>query len=216
MQLYDSFGPNPRAMRMFLAEKGISIPTKSVDLMAAENRKPPYTDRNPGGQLPALELDNGKCIGETVAIWEYLEEKHPAPALIGATAEERAEARQWQRRVELLITEHLYNGFRYAEGAELFKPRMRILPEAAPGLKAIVQDKLKWLDALLEGKDYIAGNRFTVADIILFSALDFGGSVGQKIDPSLKNVNAWFSRVGSRPSAKASLHPASAQTGMKG
>jgi glutathione S-transferase len=216
MQLYDSFGPNPRAMRIFLAEKGITIPIKPVDLMAAENRKPPYTDRNPGGQLPALELDNGKCIGETVAIWEYLEEKHPTPALIGATAEERAETRQWQRRVELLITEHLYNGFRYAEGAELFKPRMRILPEAAPGLKAIVQDKLKWLDGLLEGKEYIAGNRFTVADIILFAALDFGGSVGQKIDPSLKNVNAWFKRVESRPSAKSSLHPASAQTGMKG
>ena len=216
MQLYDSFGPNPRAMRMFLAEKGITIPTKSVDLMAAENRKPPYTDRNPGGQLPALELDNGKCIGETVAIWEYLEEKHPTPALIGATAEERAETRQWQRRIELQITEHLYNGFRYAEGAELFKPRMRILPEAAPGLKAIVQDKLKWLDGLLEGKQYIVGNRFTVADIILFAALDFGGSVGQKIDPSLKNVNAWFKRVESRPSAKSSLHPASAQTGMKG
>jgi glutathione S-transferase len=216
MQLYDSFGPNPRAMRIFLAEKGITIPTKPVDLMAAENRKPPYTDRNPGGQLPALELDNGKCIGETVAIWEYLEEKHPTPALIGATAEERAETRQWQRRVELLITEHLYNGFRYAEGAELFKPRMRILPEAAPGLKAIVQDKLKWLDGLLEGKEYIAGNRFTVADIILFAALDFGGSVGQKIDPSLKNVNAWFKRVESRPSVKSSLHPASAQTGMRG
>jgi len=216
MLLYDSFGPNPRAMRMFLAEKGITIPIKNVDLMGAENRKPPYTDRNPGGQLPALELDNGKCIGETVAIFEYLEEKHPTPSLIGATAEERAEARQWQRRIELQITEHLYNGFRYAEGAELFKTRMRILPEASAGLKSIVQDKLKWLDAQLEGKEYIAGNRFTVADIILYCALDFGGSVGQKIDPSQKNVNAWFKRVESRPSAKSSLHPASAQTGMKG
>ncbi|MDB5107409.1 MAG: Glutathione S-transferase domain protein [Candidatus Binatus sp.] len=216
MQLYDSFGPNPRAMRMFLAEKGITIPTKSVDLMAAENRKPPYTDRNPGGQLPALELDNGKCIGETVAIWEYLEEKHPKPALIGATAEERAEARQWQRRIELQITEHLYNGFRYSEGLELFKPRMRVLPEAAPGLKAVVQDKLKWLDGLLEGKQYIAGDRFTIADIILYAALDFGGSVGQKIDPSQKNLSAWFKRVEERPSAKSSLHAASAQTGMRG
>ena len=216
MQLYDSLGPNPRALRMYLAEKGISIPKKDVDLLGAENRKPPYTDRNPGGQLPALELDNGKCIGETVAIFEYLEEKHPTPSLIGATAEERAEARQWQRRIELQITEHLYNGFRYAEGAELFKTRMRILPEASAGLKAIVQDKLKWLDAQLEGKEYVAGNRFTVADIILYCALDFGGSVGQKIDPSQKNVNAWFKRVESRPSAKASLHPASAQTGMKG
>ena len=216
MQLYDSLGPNPRALRMYLAEKGISIPKKDVDLMGAENRKPPYTDRNPGGQLPALELDNGKCIGETVAIFEYLEEKHPTPSLIGTTAEERAEARQWQRRIELQITEHLYNGFRYAEGAELFKTRMRILPEASAGLKSIVQDKLKWLDAQLEGKEYIAGNRFTVADIILYCALDFGGSVGQKIDQSLKNVNAWFKRVESRPSAKSSLHPASAQTGMKG
>ena len=216
MQLYDSLGPNPRALRMYLAEKGISIPKKDVDLMGAENRKPPYTDRNPGGQLPALELDNGKCIGETVAIFEYLEEKHPTPSLIGATAEERAEARQWQRRIELQITEHLYNGFRYAEGAELFKTRMRILPEASAGLKSIVQDKLKWLDAQLQGKEYIAGNRFTVADIILYCALDFGGSVGQKIDPSQKNVHAWFKRVESRPSAKASLHPASAQTGMKG
>jgi glutathione S-transferase len=216
MQLYDSFGPNPRAMRMFLTEKGIKIPTKDVDLMGAENRKPPYTDRNPGGQLPALELDNGKCIGETVAIWEYLEEKHPTPALIGSNAEERAEARMWQRRVELQITEHMYNGFRFAEGAELFKNRMRILPEAAPGMKLIVQDKLKWLDALLEGKQYIAGDRFTIGDIILFCALDFGGGVGQKIDPSLKNVNAWFKRVEARPSAKSSLHPASAQNGMKG
>jgi glutathione S-transferase len=216
MQLYDSLGPNPRAMRMFLAEKGISIPLKNVDLMGAENRKPPYTDRNPGGQLPALELDNGKCIGETVAIWEYLEEKHPTPPLIGTTAEERAETRQWQRRVELQITEILYNAFRYSEGAQLFKERMRILPEAAPGMKAVVQDKLKWLDKLLEGKQYIAGDRFTVADIILYCALDFGGSVKQPLDPSLKNLNAWFKRVDSRPSAKSSLHPAAAQVGMKG
>ena len=85
MLLYDSFGPNPRAMRMFLAEKGITILKKDIDLMNAENRRPPYTDRNPGGQLPALELDNGKCIGETVAIWEYLEEKNPNPPLIGST-----------------------------------------------------------------------------------------------------------------------------------
>jgi glutathione S-transferase len=201
---------------MFLTEKGITLPTTDVDMMKGDNRKPPYTDRNPGGQVPALELDNGQCIGETVAIWEYLEEKHPRPALIGATAEERAEARQWQRRVELLITEHLYNGFRYSEGLQMFRDRMRVLPEAATGLKAIVQDKLKWLDQLLEGKQYIAGDRFTVADIILYCALDFGGGVNQKIDPSLKNVNAWFKRVDSRPSAKSSLHPASEKTGMKG
>jgi glutathione S-transferase len=216
MLFYDSLGPNPRALRMFLAEKGISIPTKDINLMGAENRQPPYTDRNPGGQLPALELDSGKCLGETVAIFEYLEEKHPNPALIGTNAEERAETRQWQRRIELNITEHLYNGFRYSEGIELFKSRMKVLPEAANGLKAIVQEKLKWLDGLMGNKQWIAGDRFTIADIILYSALDFGAGVGQKIDPSASKVKEWFDRVGARASAAKSLHPMSASAGIRG
>jgi glutathione S-transferase len=216
MLLYNSFGPNPRAMRMFLAEKGIIIPTRDVDLMGAENRQPPYTDRNPGGQIPALELDNGKCIGETVAIWEYLEEHHPAPALIGTTPEERAETRQWQRRVEQNITENLYNGFRFAEGYELFKNRVPCAPEAAPGLKMITQARLKWLDGLIAGREYIVPNRFSIADIILYCALDFGGGVGQKLDPSIANVNAWFKRIDARPSATASMHPAAGQLKMKG
>lgn len=216
MQMYDSFGPNPRANRMFLLEKKITIPTKTIDLLKAENRQPPYTERNPGGQLPALELDSGKCIGETVAIWEYLEEKNPSPALIGATAEDRAETRQWQRRVEQNITENLYNGFRFAEGFELFKNRVPCEPEAAPGLKRITQARLKWLDGLIAGREFIVPNRFTIADIILYCAVDFASGVGQKIDPSLNNVNNWFKRIDSRPSAKASLHPASEQLKMKG
>ena len=216
MQLYDSFGPNPRAMRMFLIEKGIDIPRKDIDLRRGENRRSPYTDRNPSGQLPALELDNGECIGETVAIWEYLEEKNLNPPLIGTNAEDRAEARMWQRRIEQRITENLYNGFRFAEGQQIFNGRMRLIPEAAPGLKATVQDNLKWLDGLLEGKEYIAGNRFTIADIILYCALDFGSGVGQEIDPSLKNVSAWFKRIDSRPSAQKSQHPAAGRLKLKG
>ena len=216
MQLYDSFGPNPRAMRMFLLEKNVTIPTKTIDLLKGENRQPPYTDRNPGGQLPALELDNGKCIGETVTIWEYLEEKHPTPALIGASAEERAETRQWQRRVEQNVTENVYNGFRFAEGLDLFKNRVPCEPDAAPGLKRIAQARMKWLDGLIAGREYIVPNRFTIADIILYCCLDFSAGVGQKIDPSLANLTAWFKRVESRPSAKASLHPASEQLKMRG
>ncbi len=216
MRVYDSFGPNPRALRMFLLEKGITIPTISVDLLGAENRRSPYTDLNPGGQVPALELDDGRALGETVAIFEYLEERHPKPPLIGTTAEERAETRMWQRRVELNITEHLYNGFRYAEGLALFKGRMRVLPEAADGLKAIVRDKLTWLDALMAGKQFIVGNRFTVADIILYVALDFGSTVGQPLDPHLANLSAWMQRVAARPSAGASLHEQAAATGMRG
>jgi glutathione S-transferase len=216
MLLYDSFGPNPRAMRIFLAEKGITIPTKTVDIMKAENRQGPYTERNPGGQLPALELDNGKCIGETVAIWDYLEEKHPSPALIGATAEERAETHQWQRRVELNITENIYNGFRFAEGIEMFRKRLPCEPEAAPALKRIAQARLKWLDGLIAGRDYIVPNRFTTADIILYCCLDFAAGVGQTVDPALTNLHSWFSRIGKRPSAPLSLHPAAEKLKMKG
>ena len=216
MKIYDSFGPNPRALRMFLLEKGLDLPNVTVDLLGAENRRAPYTDRNPGGQLPALELDDGRTIAETVAIFEYLEEKHPRPALIGTTAEERAETRMWQRRIELKITEHLYNGFRFAEGLALFQPRMRVLPEAADGLKATAKDNLQWLDGLLADKQWVAGDRFTIADIILYCALDFGRGVGQPFDPSLKNVAAWFERITARPSAKASLHPMSEAIGSAG
>jgi glutathione S-transferase len=216
MRIYNSFGPNPRALRMFLLEKGLDLPAVDVDLLGAENRRAPYTDKNPGGQVPALELDDGRVIGETVAIFEYLEDRHPHPPLVGTTPEEKAETRMWQRRIELGITEHLYNGFRFAEGLELFRPRMRVLPEAADGLKAIVRDKLAWLDGLLPGKPFIAGDRFTIADVILYVALDFGASVGQPLDPGLGNVTRWMARVAERPSAAGSLHPMAASTGMRG
>lgn len=216
MKIFDSLGPNPRALRMFLLEKGMTIPTVAVDLLGAENRKPPYTDRNPGGQLPALELDNGRVIGETVVIFEYLEERNPKPPLIGTTPEERAETRMWQRRIELNITEHLYNAFRYSEGIALFESRMRVLPEAADGLKAIVRDKFQWLDGLIAGKQFVVGDRFTIADIILYCAVDFGSTVGQPLDPNLKNLDAWLSRIASRPSASASLHELAPTMGMRG
>jgi glutathione S-transferase len=216
MKHYDSFGPNPRALRMFLLEKGITVPKVEVDLMGAENRRGEYLKRNPGGQLPALERDDGQLLAETVAIFEYLEEKQPKPPLIGTTPEERADTRMWQRRVELKITENLYNGFRFAEGIDLFRERLRVLPEAADGLKATARDNLAWIDALLEGRQFIAGDRFTVADIILFCALEFGAGVGQPIDPTLKNVLAWKERVAGRPSAQASLHPMAGAVGMAG
>ena len=216
MQIYGSFGPNPRALRMFVAEKGITIPTNELDILGGENRRAPYTDKNPGGQLPALELDDGTVVGETVAIFEYLEEQNPKAPLIGANAKERAETRMWQRRVEQRLTENLYNGFRFAEGLGLFKDRMRCLPEAAAGLKQIAQDNLHWLDKLLGNRNFIVPDRFTIADIILYCALDFGQSVGQALPSDAPKVKAWFDRVAARPSAKASLHPNAAQVGMRG
>ncbi len=131
MKLLNSFGPNPRLVRMFMAEKGITLPSEDLDLLGGANRQAPYLSKNPAGQTPALELDDGTVIAETVTICEYLEEKHLTPALVGTTAEQRAETRMWVRRVELNITEYMYNGFRFAEGIEIFRNRMLCLPEAA-------------------------------------------------------------------------------------
>ena len=205
MKLHTGLGPNPRTVRMFLAEKGMELPLVEVDLMGGENRRPPYTDKNPAGQLPCLELDDGAMLSEILPICEYLEEKQPRPPLVGATAEERATTRMWARRIDLNIVEPMANGFRYAEGLMLFQDRIHTIPQAANDLKAIAQEKLAWLDGLMNGNQFIAGARFTLADIFLFAFLDFGRTVGQPIDPNLKWINPWFERVGSRPSAAASV-----------
>ncbi len=204
MKFYNSIGPNPRVVKMFMAEKGIEIPFEEVDIMGGANRQADYLKVNPAGQLPALELDNGNVLAEITAICEYLDEKFPDNSLIGSTPEERAETRMWTRRVDLGVCEPLAGGFRYSEGLPMFKDRMRCLPEAADGLKAIAQDKIKWLDGLLEGKQFLAGDRMTLADILLFAFLDFGTQVGQSLDTSNKNIVAWFERMKARPSAAAS------------
>jgi glutathione S-transferase len=203
MKFYNSIGPNPRVVRMFMAEKGIEIPKVEVDLMKGDNRKEPYLSVNVHGQMPALELDDGKTIAEITAICEYLEDTHPKPALIGTNPEEKAEARMWTRRVDLNICEPMANGFRYSQGLPLFKDRMVTVPEGAEGLKKIAQDRLKWLDGQMAGREWICGKRFTLADILLFCFADFGASVGQPLNPDNKNVAAWFARVKARPSASA-------------
>jgi len=204
MKFYNSIGPNPRVVKMFMQEKGIKLPFVEVDLMAGENRQEPYLAKNPSGQAPALELDDGTVLAEITAICEYLDEKFPGGNLIGTTPEERAETRMWTRRVDLNVCEPMANGFRFSEGLPLFQNRMRCLPEAADGLKAIAQDKLAWLDKLMAGREFLAGKRLTLADILLFGFLDFGAVVGQPINPEFKNVTAWFERMKGRPSAVAS------------
>lgn len=216
MKLYNSLGPNPRLVRMFIAEKGIEIPTTEIDVLAGENRRAPYTDLNPAGQMPTLLLDDGRSISETVAICSYLEDRHPSPPLLGTTPEQRAEALMWTLRVMHQITEPMANGFRYAEGLDLFKDRIHVIPQAAEDLKAIGREQLAWLDGLMEGRDYLCGERITLADIILYCLADFFAGVGQPLDPSLQNVKAWFERMSARPSAEASLHPAAAAAGMRG
>lgn len=204
MKFHDSIGPNPKLVRMFAAEKGFRFPeVVKVDLLAGANREQPYLAKNPAGQLPCLELDDGRVIAETTAICEYLEELQPEPALVGKSAADRAETRMWTRRVEWKVTQPLADGFRFAEGLPLFKSRIRTLPEAADGLKAIARDGLGWFDQQIAGREWIVPDRFSLADVVLFAFLDFGATVGQSLDPSLRNLHAWLERVKARPSAKA-------------
>jgi len=203
MKFYNSIGPNPRVVRMFAAEKGLKLNMVEVDLMKGENRQSPYTAKNAAGQMPCLELDDGSTISEITAICEYLEELNPSPALIGTNAKERAETRMWTRRADLNIVEPMANGFRYSEGLPLFKDRIPTAPEAAPGLKKVAQDRMLWLDKMIAGHQYLAVNRFTLADILLFCFLEFGKQVGQQINPDAANLNSWYARVKDRPSAKA-------------
>jgi glutathione S-transferase len=203
MKLYSSIGPNPRLVRMFIAEKGLSIPIHTIDLMAGENRQAGHLARNPHGQTPTLELDNGHFLSEITAICEYLEETHPQPPLIGSTAEERAECRMWTRRIDLFICEPLANGFRFSEGLKLFKDRIVCVPEAAPGLKKMAADRIQWMNKQMEGKPFVCGQRFSLADLFLYGWLDFGSQVGQPLDPANTVIADWFKRIGERPSAKA-------------
>jgi glutathione S-transferase len=204
MKLYDSIGPNPRIVRMFMAEKGIEMPKQTVDLRGGENRQEAHLRRNPLGQMPTLELDGGDYIAEIIAICEYLEEKNPTPPMIGATAEERAECRMWTRRVDLNIAEPLANGYRFGEALKFFEKRIPVAPEASPGLKKIAANRLQWLNGqMADGREYLCGKRFTLADIVLYCWLDFGNQVGQPLDPANSNIAAWFARVGERPTVKA-------------
>ena len=146
MKFYNSIGPNPRVVRMFMAEKGLKIPSQDVDLMAGDNRQAEHLARNPHGQMPALELDDGSFVCEILPICEYLEDTNPTPALIGTNPKEKAETRMWTRRIDLNICEPLANGFRFSQGLRLFKDRIVTVPEAADGLKKIAQDRLNWLE----------------------------------------------------------------------
>ena len=203
MQFYNSVGPNPRVVRMFMAERGITIPSTDVDLRGGENREAPYMAKNPIGQLPCLELDDGSVLAEITVICEYLDETTAGMSLIGANAQERAETRMWVRRLDLNIIEPMANGFRFSQGLKLFQNRIHCIPQAADDLKLTAQRNLTWLDGQMAGKTWICGDRFTLADIHLYCFLEFGAAVGQPLNPENTAIAAWFERVKARPSSAA-------------
>ncbi len=207
MKLYDSIGPNPHVVRMAMAEKGVTLDRVTVDIMAGNNRTGDYITKVPTGGTPALELDDGRVISEITVIAEYLEELHPAPAIIGTTPEERAETRRWARIIDLGYLEPMANGFRATQGRPMFEPRFPIVSESAgEELKAIAAKKLLWLDGQMADRgagDYICSNRFTLADILLFCFVEFGGAVGQPLPAGTRWLAGWHARVKARPSAAA-------------
>ena len=207
MQLYQSVGPNPRVVTMFIAEKAIAVERTFVDILAGENRQPPFLARNPAGHTPLLELGEGNHLVESLAICEYLDELHPSPPLIGASTAERAQTRALLRQIDQNVVVPMTIGFRGAEGLPMFKDRLLCVPDAAAGTKQLGQSGLAALDQRLGTSQWLLGNRFTLADILLFCFAEFGGQVDQPIPSSCSNLSAWQARVAARPSAAISADP---------
>lgn len=203
MKLYTAGGPNPRVVDLFLAEKGLAgdacpLERVAVDIGAREHLESGHVARNALGQVPVLELDDGSCISQVTAICEYLEELHPDPPLIGATPQERAQTRMWMRRLDLLVLEPMTLGFRNAEGLFFYRDRIHAMPHAADDLKAMARRNLAWLDGQLGEGPFIRGPRFTLADIQLFSFLDFGERYGQPLDGENHALLGWREAVRER------------------
>ena len=191
--------PYCRKVRLALAEKRIEV--ELVEERYWE-QDPDFLRRNPAAKVPILRMD-GRLMSESQAICEYLDEIHPGDPLMGDTPKARAQIRSWTRWADLNVCEPLANGFRFSEGLPMFQDRMRCVPEAAPGLKACAPDKLEWLDGQLGDRAFLAGDQFSLADILLSSFLAFGEQVGQPLNRELKTLSAWFDRCQARDSAKA-------------
>jgi glutathione S-transferase len=202
MKLYDSkMAPNPRRVRIFLAEKGIEVPIVQVDIAKAENRKPPFIERNPSGTLPVLELDDGTWLAETVAICRFFERTRPEPPLMGAGAKDEALVEMWQRRMELELFVPITAVFRNTH--DFFKGRIPQVPEWGEVNRAASGKRLERLDRELSDRPFVAGDRFTIADITALCGIDFGRVSGIRIAPDQKNLARWYAEVSARPSASA-------------
>jgi glutathione S-transferase len=203
MKIYDSLGaPNPRRVRVFLAEKGITnVPFVQVNIATAENRKTEFLKINPMGGIPVLELDDGTHIAESVAICRYFENIKPEPPLMGVDAKDKAVVEMWNRRMEFEILAMTAASFRNT--SDFFKGRIPQVKEYGEIAKNAALKRLEWLDTVLADREFIAGPRYTIADITALIGIDFGRTTAIKIQENQKNLARWHQAVSSRPSAKA-------------
>ena len=184
--------PSPRRVRIDLAEKEIEVPYERLEIHV-ENRTSEFRKKNPISTLPVLELDDGTCISESIAICRYFEELHPEPPLFGTTPLERAQIEMWMRRVEL----YLYLPIDFS-GPDF-------LPGEAPEkFRGFANQAMRFLDRELASREFVAGGQYTIADVFALSAIDFGvAHMGYEIGAELENLARWHEAVSSRPSAKA-------------
>ncbi|MCK6556152.1 glutathione S-transferase family protein [Candidatus Binatia bacterium] len=202
MKLYDfALAPNPKRVRVYLAEKGIQVPVEQVDIITGQNRSPEFLKKNPLGGLPVLELDDGTVLTESLAIMEYLEELHPNPPMIGSDPLERARVRRLERIAELGVLWNVAGVFQNTH--PFWAGRLKQSAEAAENAVGRLRANLKVLDAEIGQKPFAAGNRPTIADCTLLASLDFAAFAGVEIDPSLKNLARWYESFKQRPSAQA-------------
>ena len=203
MRLFNSnLAPNPRRVRVFLAEKGVSIPRVEVDLAKFEHKTPEFSALSPFQVIPALELDDGTVIGESIAICRYIEEIHPEPNLFGATPIERAMIEMWQRRLEwhLLLPVSQVARHTHPHMAQLEGPQ---IGDWAAVNRTRALRNMEIFDEALRDRPFIAGDRFTIADITGLVALDFTRPARIAIPPELTNLNRWRAALSARPSAAA-------------
>ena len=202
MKLYDSTtAPNPRRVRIFLAEKGLAIPTVQVDIGARANLEPAFRAKNPFAQVPVLELDDGTCVSESVAICRYFEEIQPEPSLFGVGVRERTLVEMWNRRVELELTNRVFLCFQNT--SDFFKGRIPQVPEYGAVAKQRAEETMGLLDRELADRRFVAGDRYSIADITALVGIDFGRVVKLRPAPEQKNLLRWHAEVGARPSARA-------------
>ena len=203
MKLYDSkMAPNPRRTRIFLAEKGVAVPTEQVDMMAMAHKTPEYTAINPLQRMPALVLDDGTVITESIAICRYFDALYPEPPLFGTGAKEIALVEMWNRRCEINFFSNVAAVFRHLHPAmkELEVPQV---PAYAEAMRPRAYSFLDLLNTELGSREYIAGARFSVADITTLVAVDFMKPSKMPMPDTLDNVKRWHATVSARPSAKA-------------
>ncbi|MEL6825402.1 MAG: glutathione S-transferase family protein [Pseudomonadota bacterium] len=203
MKLYDyKAGPNPRRVRIFLAEKGIEVPLVHTDIIKREQKTPEFLTKNPIGSIPVLELDDGTCISESVAICRYFEEVHPEPPLFGRTPLEKAQIEMWLRRVELNFMVPV--GMVWIHGHPLTARLIKQIPEAAEQNRKRTQMGYTLFNEQLAKHEFVAGQDYSVVDAVLLASLDFAnGLVGVPYDSSLTHLKRWHDSVSKRPSAEA-------------